>query len=143
MFLDLADFPRAQAGSKDKPLFSLTSPKTWTQSKGMRNLLLVAMNPNVQRARQLLYFYRVLLHPYITETVALINLRTDILGLNSFKLKWTPRVLWTRLQLSLFSSHLTYLLNVEALYPDSCSSRNVLEENWFCVMACYSRSFSS
>ena len=74
MFLDLADFPRAQAGSKDKPLFSLTSPKTWTQSKGMRNLLLVAMNPNVQRARQLLYFYRVLLHPYITETVALINL---------------------------------------------------------------------
>ena len=48
------------------------------------------MNPNVQRARQLLYFYRVLLHPYITETVALINLRTDILGLNSFKLKWTP-----------------------------------------------------
>ena len=90
MFLDLADFPRAQAGSKDKPLFSLTSPKTWTQSKGMRNLLLVAMNPNVQRARQLLYFYRMLLNPYITETVALINLHTDILGFNSFKLKWTP-----------------------------------------------------
>ena len=48
------------------------------------------MNPNVQRARQLLYFYRMLLNPYITETVALINLHTDILGFNSFKLKWTP-----------------------------------------------------
>ena len=48
------------------------------------------MNPNVQRARQLLYFYRMLLNPYITETVALINVHIDILGLNSFKLKLAP-----------------------------------------------------
>ena len=58
------------------------------------------MNPNVQRARQLLYFFRMLLNRYITETVALSNVHTDILGLNSFKLKLTPFFTFSSVQFS-------------------------------------------
>ena len=47
------------------------------------------MNPGVQRTKQLLYFSRMLLNPYVTENVVLINVFTDILGLNSFKSKFT------------------------------------------------------
>lgn len=37
VFLDLADFPRPQSRSKHKSLFSLTPPRTWTQSKGIKH----------------------------------------------------------------------------------------------------------
>lgn len=37
VFLDLADFPRPQSGSKHKSLFSLTPPRIWTQSKGINH----------------------------------------------------------------------------------------------------------